>query len=343
MEREEAVHAVERVDCTMSDLTRRRVLALGTAGALLPGCDRLVLPPGEFIDEIAPITPTSEFYRYSYSGPPEVDIETWECAVEDRGEGVARFDLSVLQSYTPVDIEHTLQCIGSGPRLQNIDNAVFGGIPLSELLDDLGVTIDPSIVELGFEGLDGYHDSFPIEDLARPVWVVWTINGESLPPGNGAPCRLLVPGRYGIKNVKWPARLFLTDEPYTGYWQERSWDKDGTYKPNAFVRSPPNLATVVRGEPVTLIGTAYAGQDPVERVEVTVDGGESWQECDFDYAPGPNIWTLWRLDWTPNTRGRVRIRTRVTTASGAQSAEDPGGTDRLAGYDGGMEIELVVT
>lgn len=327
----------------MSVLSRRRVLWLGAAGATLPGCDRLVLPPGEFLESIPPITPTEDFYRYSYSGPPDVDVGTWSCAVEDRGEVVATFDLATLEAYAPVEVEHTLQCIGSGPRLQNIDNAVFSGIPLADLLADLGVVIDPSIVELGFEGLDGYHDSFPIGDLERPVWIVWEINGEALPRANGMPCRLLVPGRYGIKNVKWPARLFLTDEPYTGYWQERSWDKDGSYKPNAFVRSPPNLATVVRGETTALIGTAYAGDDPVERVEVTFDEGITWQDCELDYAPGANIWALWRFDWTPDVRGRIRVRTRVTTASGAQSVEDPAGTDRLAGYDGGMEIELVVT
>lgn len=325
----------------MADLTRRRVLLMGGAAAL-PACDTLVLPPGEFLTEISPITPTSEFYRYSYSGRPTFDLETWSCGIEDRGTEVARFDRSELFSRTPIEFEHTLQCIGSGPRLQSISNAVFGGVPLADLLEDLGVTIDPSIVELGFEGLDGYHDSFPIEDLEQPVWLVWEINGEPLPDGNGAPCRLIVPGRYGIKNVKWPSRLFLTDEPYTGYWQERSWDKDGTYKPNAFIRSPPNLSTVSRGEAVILVGTAYAGTDPIVRVEVTLDDGETWADAEIDYAPGANIWTLWRYEWTPEQRGRQRIRTRVTTEAGEMSGDDPAGSDRLSGYDGGMEVELNV-
>ncbi|TNE88907.1 MAG: hypothetical protein EP330_12910 [Deltaproteobacteria bacterium] len=327
----------------MADFSRRRILFLGGASAVaLPGCDKLVLPPGEFIDEIPPISALEDFYRYSYSSVPQFDVDAWSCAIEDRGEVVASFDTTTLAGYTPVVFEHTLQCIGSSPRLQNIDNALFGGIPLLDLFDDLGVAIDPSIVELGFEGMDGYHDSFPIDDLDKPVWLVWEINGEPLPRANGAPCRLLVPGRYGIKNVKWPARLFFTDEPYIGYWQERNWEKDGTYKPNAFIKSPPNLATVARGETVALVGTAYAGEDPVDTVEITFDDGETWEVCELDYSPGANIWTLWRYEWTPRKRGRLRIRTRITTASGARSVDDPGGSNRLNGYDGGMEIELVV-
>ena len=152
-----------------------------------------------------------------------------------------------------------------------------------------------------------------------------------------------MPGRYGIKNVKWPSAFRLVDEPYTGFWQERGWDKDGTYKPNAFIRSPPNLATLARGEAVTIIGTAYAGSDPVENVEITFDDGDSWQPCSFDYAPGANIWTIWRFEWVPTSRGRQRIRTRVTTAGGQVTADDPAGTDRLAGYDSGMEVELWVS
>ena len=119
--------------------------------------------------------------------------------------------------------------------------------------------------------------------------------------------------------------------------------KDGTYKPNAFIRSPPNLATLARGEAVTIIGTAYAGSDPVENVEITFDDGDSWQPCSFDYAPGANIWTIWRFEWVPTSRGRQRIRTRVTTAGGQVTADDPAGTDRLAGYDSGMEVELWVS
>ncbi|MCO4746149.1 MAG: molybdopterin-dependent oxidoreductase [Proteobacteria bacterium] len=329
----------------MSDPSRRNILFLSTsaaASALLPGCDRLVLPGEEFLTEIPPISTWETFYRYSYSGRPEIDLDTWSCVIEDRGSEVASFDVAYLDTLTPVAFEHTLQCIGSGPRLQNIDNAVFGGLPLSEVLADLGVTIDSSIVEFAFEGVDGYHDSFPIEDLDKPVWLVWEMNGEPIRAGHGFPCRLLVPGRYGIKNVKWPSAFRLVDEPYIGYWQEQNWEKDGTYKANAFIKSPPNLATVMRNEPLVLLGTAYAGEDPIERVEITFDDGDSWEDCVIDYGPGPNIWTLWRFDWTPTRNGRQRIRTRVTTEAGVVSNPDPSGTNRLNGYDGGMEIEVAV-
>ena len=81
-----------------------------TAASGVAACDRLVLPPGDLIDEIPPISEWQNFYRYSYSTVPVIDPETWTCAVEDRGVEVARMDLSFLEGLVPVPFEHTLSC-----------------------------------------------------------------------------------------------------------------------------------------------------------------------------------------------------------------------------------------
>ena len=279
------------------DLSRRHLLFLGTA--VVPACDRLVLPPEDFLDEIAPITPTDEFYRYSHAGRPMFDIATWTCDFEDRGSVVASIDASFFEGRAPVEFEHTLQCIGSGPRLQNISNAIFGGMPFDELLDELGIAVDASIVELGFEGADGYHDSFPIEDLDKPVWLVWEINGEPLPEGNGAPCRLIVPGRYGIKNVKWPSRLLPRGRAvHSATGKSAAWDE--ATAPTSRMRSsaprrtwPPSC----RGETVDAHWHGVRGRGP---------RGHRWRSPSTTARPGSpatwtthrvaNIWALWRCD-----------------------------------------------
>jgi DMSO/TMAO reductase YedYZ molybdopterin-dependent catalytic subunit len=255
-------------------VSRRRALELLAAGAMV-GCDRVVLDPGPGPDVIPPITPTADFYVYQHGFRPDVDPTTWTCALVQRGSPIATLDAAFFDSLTPVELEHTLQCIGSNPRSPQIGNAVWGGLPFDELLDGLGASVDPAVVEVLFEGADGYHTSIPVADLLEGrIWLVWRMNGEALTAEHGAPCRFLVQGRYGTKNVKWPVRVELIDTPHEGYWESRGWSADATYRQNGFVFAPRDGSTVIGT--VNLVGTAYAGSDPVVRVEVSFDEGDSW-------------------------------------------------------------------
>ena len=98
--------------------------------------------------------------------------------------------------------------------------------------------------------------------------------------------------------------LFRSDEPYLGYWEKLGWSDAAPYKPNALIFQPDDDAKLSVGKPVVLAGPAFAGSDPVVKVEWRLNEGP-WQPCTLDYAPGPDVWTLWRATWTPTVAGSV--------------------------------------
>jgi hypothetical protein len=297
---------------------------------------------GPLSTELLPITPNDEFYVYSYSGRPSFDGVAHETLVLHEDTELARFDLAFLESLTAREREHTLQCIGARPRNQDIGNAVWGGLPLTELFDALGVAVPPTAVGLRLVGMDDYHAGVPISDLDSPIWIVWLMNGVPLPPDHGFPARLLVPGRYGVKNLKWIREIAFVDEPHVSYWTDAGWSEEAVYRPNTFVVSPIDGVEARTGELVRFVGTAFAGLDEITAVEVSLDGGP-WEPAAIDYQNGPQIWTLWSWEWMASGEGDHTVQVRCTTASGAQSLEEHAGTSSLDGYNGSMTIGVRVS
>lgn len=322
--------------------SRRQLLLRGGAafaGAhLLPGCDRLVLPDGPPLTEIDPITANERFYVTSSAGTPTVDRHGWSLTIEDGGV-LATIDAAFLEGLDARDTERTLQCIGSGPSNQAISNALWSGLPLPEVLAELGIELRASALQIVMYGADGYATALPRADVDRPMWLVWRMNGEDLPPQHGFPARLLSPGRYGTKNVKWLERIVLVDQAFVGFWESRGWSDDATYRANTFVQAPTSRTTVEGG--ATVLGTAFAGEDPVVSVDISLDDGATWVPATITYGPGPGIWALWQYDFAADP-GDYTIRARCTTASGAMSGDGPNGSDHAGGYDGSMSIEVTV-
>jgi hypothetical protein len=315
----------------------------GTAALarLLAGCERFVVLDPRVDPTLAPVTPIGDFYRYQCCGLPDLDPSTHVTTVSHEDEALAEIELAFLDGLASRELEHTLQCIGSSPIVQRIGNAVWRGLPLLEVLDALGVGVPASAVGLRIEAIDGYDAGLPLDDLAA-IWLVWGMNGEPLPLDHGAPARLIVPGRYGVKNLKWLTDIAFVDTPHTSFWSlERNggWSEEATYKPNALVAHPLSGAPVEPG-PVRFVGTAFAGDDPVVSVEVSLDGGP-WVDATLDYAPGPGVWVLWSVELSLD-EGEHTVQVRCTTASGATSVPDPWGTDPKAGYDGSMLVTVYV-
>lgn len=288
---------------------------------------------------IPPVTPNRYHYVTSCCGTPAVDATTWSIDIEDRGLVLATLTLDTLAGIETEDREHTLECIGTGPSSQKISNAIWSGRTLLDVFAAVGVTVPAGATTLVVKAADGFTTGLPIADLERPLWLVWKMNGETIPEKHGFPARLLVPGRYGMKNPKWITGFEFLDTPYEGYWESRGWSDTAIYRPNTFIRDPLAGSTRPSGV-VRLVGTAFAGSDPVVAVDVKVDDGP-WEPAVIDYAPGADIWTLWHYDW-PTTPGAHRFQARCTTASGAMSDESPDMATDLGGYGGSMAIKLVI-
>ena len=334
------------VRLTLRAVTRRDVLAGVGASAALASCDRLDVPEGTDTalpapgDVWPPITPNDDFYVTSCCGTPEIDRAAWTLAIGDDAKRLGTLDLAALEAMAAREKEHTLECIGATPSFRSIGNAFWSGLPLVEILDALGVTVPASAVEIVFTGADEYETSIPIGDLDKPIWLVWKMNGEPLPDRHGAPARILTPGRYGIKNPKWVTEIRFVTEPFLGFWERLGWSNSAEYRANTFFMSPSASAVLTAG-PVRFLGTAFAGSDPVARVEVSTDGGEHWEDAEITYQNGPDVWTLWAYDWDA-VAGEYEIQVRATTESGKQSSLDPDGAEDWGGYDGSMRIDVSV-
>jgi DMSO/TMAO reductase YedYZ molybdopterin-dependent catalytic subunit len=164
------------------------------------------------------------------------------------------------------------------------------------------------------------------------------MNGRPLEPQHGYPLRLVVPGWYGMTSVKWLASIEAIAEPFLGYQQLSSYrytptlddpgDPVTLQNVRALMIPPgiPDFATRIRllaAGPVTLTGRAWAGRHDVIRVEVSVDGGETWDDASLDPPRGPHAWLAWRYEWSAET-GRHTLAARATDSAGnTQPLEQP--------------------
>jgi DMSO/TMAO reductase YedYZ molybdopterin-dependent catalytic subunit len=163
------------------------------------------------------------------------------------------------------------------------------------------------------------------------------MNGAPLPPQHGFPLRLVVPGWYGMQNVKWLTRITVLDEPYTGFQNAvayRMYGADGE-PGEPITRMLPRSLTVPPGVPdfmtrerhvepgpTTLRGRAWSGYAPIERVEVSTDGGATFDAAVLDPPQGDYAWRGWSFDWTA-TPGEHVISSRATDAAGNTQPLEP--------------------
>lgn len=199
-----------------------------------------------------------------------------------------------------------------------IGNARWSGVPLREVLQAAGV--EPQARHAAFSGLDeieiedqrfGLGGSIPIQKAMSPeVLLAYEMNGEPLSPVHGAPLRVVAPGYLGARSVKWLGSITLQEEPSSNYYQTHAyklfpphideetadWEKGlmlGELPVNSVICRPTDEETVSAG-PVSVQGYAVSGGDrSVERVEVSVDGGESWVTAELQEGNEPWAWRFW--------------------------------------------------
>jgi DMSO/TMAO reductase YedYZ molybdopterin-dependent catalytic subunit len=163
----------------------------------------------------------------------------------------------------------------------------------------------------------------PISTARDPnVMLVWEMNGEPLPAAHGGPVRLLVPRWGGIASTKWIVELQVTDAPFVGPYQGDLYVLiSPTGEKLLPVREMPvksivtNLKSSIPAGPTEIKGYAWSGYGRIERVEVSLDGGETWADAALDNSAGPLAWASFSYLWNA-TPGMARIQTRATDQRG---------------------------
>ncbi|KAG9328993.1 hypothetical protein JZ751_008513, partial [Albula glossodonta] len=213
-----------------------------------------------------------------------------------------------------------------------ISNATWSGVLLRDVLLDAGYKSGGTAKHVQFEGLDKdvtgttYGASIPLGKAVSEegdVLLAYEMNGEDLPADHGFPLRVVVPGTVGARNVKWLGKIILSEEESSSHWQQNDykgfspstdWDTvDFKSAPaiqelpvQSAITQPAEGAVVDRSmEEVTVKGYAWSGGGrEVVRVDVSLDGGRTWQVAKLrggeeDEPPPPPgrawAWKLWEL------------------------------------------------
>jgi sulfite oxidase len=239
----------------------------------------------------------------------------------------------IRENFSKSTVTATLQCAGNRRQdlmevapipgeepwsAGAIGNAEWSGTPLREVLQAAGVYSESRHV--AFTGLDeiemgdqsfGFGGSIPIEKaMSLEVLLAYEMNGEPLAPEHGFPLRVVTPGYIGARSVKWLASISIQEEPSSNYYQTHAyklfppqvdeetadWSKGlmlGELSVNSVICQPADEETVPAG-PVSVRGYAVTGGErSVERVDVSIDGGESWTTADLLEEKDPWAWRLW--------------------------------------------------
>ena len=272
---------------------------------------------------ISPITPNEDFYTVTKNViDPRVPAERWSFAVDGAVQNARTWDLPALRAMPQVTQETTLCCISNGVGDGLESNAMWTGVPLAELITAAGPSA--TTVEVLLTAVDGYTDTFSIEKAMDPTTLLaFGMNGVDLPQRHGYPARMIVPGMFGEKNLKWVTRVELVTEETKGFYETQGWGPTFVVPTRSRFTGQMSGAEVPRGRPVVLSGTAFGGDRGVSRVEVSVDGGRTWDEATLTY-PGTRLsWSLWSYDWRPATPGPAALAVRATDGTGAvQTAEE---------------------
>jgi DMSO/TMAO reductase YedYZ molybdopterin-dependent catalytic subunit len=305
-----------------------------------------------------PVTPAGLHYLLVHYDIPAIDPAVWSLTVGGRVRRPLDLTLDELRDRPSTATTVTMECAGNGRALlvprsssqpwiaEAVGTATWGGVPLRAVLDEAGLLDDA--VEIVFSGLDrgieggieqGYERSLPVGDPSLDDAVLaYEMNGAPLLPQHGFPLRLVVPGWYGMTNVKWLDAIVARAEPFDGYQQSTSYrlrqrdGEEGTpltrMLPRALMVPPgvPDFLSRRRHVPIgscAIEGRAWSGGAPLTQVLVSTDGGETWHDADLGDADlGPFAWRGWSWDWDVAEPGTHELCCRAVDDAGNEQPLD---------------------
>jgi DMSO/TMAO reductase YedYZ molybdopterin-dependent catalytic subunit len=255
---------------------------------------------------------------------PRVDPTNWRLTISGLVDRPLTLSYAELQSMTSVEQASTLTCISNEVGGGLTGTGVWSGVVLRTLLDAAGISGQPMAVVL--RSVTGYADAIPLERaLDERTLVAYGFGGDALLREHGFPARLIVPGLYGMKNVKWLDGIEVVGQDYRGYWEERGWDPTATVRTLSTVDTGnsalgnPSQVPAESGE-VVLGGYAFAGARGISRVELNIDDS-GWQAAHLKASTSDITWQPWRFAWNASSADHL-VSVRTFDGTGAmQPAE----------------------
>jgi DMSO/TMAO reductase YedYZ molybdopterin-dependent catalytic subunit len=333
------------------DQDRRRVIRMGfgaavgltVGGAVIGYLGRMMGGPDTNVSLVAPAEPARIPVREDFPDiagsteevtsvadhyvvdinlvQPSVDAGDWTVKVIGEVDSPLELNFSELQKRFDVVQEYSvLCCVSNEVGGDLIGNSAWGGVRLADVLEAAGIREGAS--DVVFRAADGYSDSIPVERAQDPsVLLAVSQNGRPLRQEHGFPCRVRIPAIYGMKNVKWLETIELVTDDYRGYWQDRGWSDDATVRTQSRVDVVGDDFTAMAGDDTWIAGIAWAGERGISKVEVSIDGGSSWNEALLKEPIAPASWTMWAYRWKP-AAGTAEIVCRATDGEGSTQTDE---------------------
>jgi sulfite oxidase len=330
--------------------------------------------PGRLIGDW--LTPEADFFIVNHGNVPIIDApDAYAIEIFGHIRRARPLRLAELRAMPQTTVEATLQCAGNRRRehdaVHRIDDPViwdrgaigngrWTGVRLVDVLEHVGIKNDASHVWLEGHDVGGdgrFGGSIPIPRIfdrdAPPVLLAFEMNGKPLSPSHGFPVRAVVPGFIGARSVKWLARILVATRPSHNpyfrrnhHWVEGADGADGVdqgpiygMKTHAAICTPASGAAA-RGA-VTVAGYAIAGdaRAVVDKVEVSADGGRTWQAATLERHAVPSCWRRWRAG--VEVTGPTRLVARATDSAGVVQPEVARWNRGGYLYDGWSVVDIV--
>jgi len=289
------------------------------------------------------VTPKDQFFTTQHYGHPVLDEATFKLYVGGLVNTPKSYTLADLKKMPKGEVMFGFECSGNRAPVQGLcSNGKWTGVPLAALLKTAGLKADGrEVVFLGADhgteevewrtqkySLDQqFGRSLPRDKAmsAEPL-VAYAYNDEPLTRHQGFPLRLIVPGYYGVANVKWLSEIQVQSDPYMGKYQARWYRTVRGEMINGEMKWMENAVTVMRLKSFVarvtkeaashkMVGVILNDGTPIKSVEVKIDDGP-WQPATMDKQNTKYSWKLFHYDWKGATPGEHTIVSRVTDANG---------------------------
>jgi DMSO/TMAO reductase YedYZ molybdopterin-dependent catalytic subunit len=263
----------------------------------------------------AMVTPAAKFYVVSKNlVDPIIDASTWHLTVDGLVSHRLVLTYGDILAMPFQQIYRTLECISNEVGGDLISNGSWTGVRLGDVLRMAGV--DSRATTVHFTSADGYTENMPLAKALDPsTLLVYKLDGQPLPSKHGFPLRVLGTGTYGMKNPKWLTRIEVARSAPAGFWESQGWNPDAIVQTMSRIDTPPDGA-VLGSSTVAVGGIAFAGSRGIRRVEVSTDGGATWNTASVEPTPDPDTWRLWRYSWRPARPGRYSLAVRAIDGTG---------------------------
>jgi sulfite oxidase len=305
------------------------------------------------------LTPVPHFFvRNHMYEPVQLDAPDWRLSVGGEVEKPLTLSLAELSKLETHSVVNTLECAGNGRSLHRpqvpgiqwgkgaVSTARFSGPRLRDVLERAGVK--PAGKHVMFRGLDEvpgkvppFIRSIPIEKALNSDTLIAThMNGSPLTKHHGYPARALVPGWIGAASCKWLTEIKLLDAEFVGNFMNPAYrfpnqpGKPGdAVKPEdthpltalsvkSVIAGPSDGASLKVGK-VAVHGAAWAGEADITKVEISTDGGTTWNPAKLGHEQAHYAWRLWSYNWKATKSGDYIILARATDSQGRTQPSTP--------------------